>query len=320
MEARWRNIAAVTGALSLLVLLALLATAFPARGGAGAVSHPDGTCRGEEATIETDDGSVRGTNDRDVILVTGNRDVILVGGRGGQIIEGRGGADLICAPADDFHEIYGGAGDDRIFGGGRPDFVYPGGGDDRVSTGPGRDLITDTARFGDDRYTGGPDPDLIRFSIEGARRGPKGGVTVDLAVGVARGRGNDRLTGIDSVEGTFGGDVIYGSGGANVIDGIRGGDLILGAEGDDVIRGATQRFDECGASGDPSGNDSLLGGGPGDDRILGRCGADRLLGGDGDDTLLGGPQPKGSRGDRGEGGRGTDTCRELERLRGCESP
>lgn len=259
------------------------------------------TCFGKPATIVSDKGIVTGTDGRDVIVAP----------RAG-IVEAKGGNDRVCSGG---FEVYGGTGDDRILTGEGGQSIYGGLGDDRVSSGPGRDLITDTEGGGDDRYDGGSDRDTLRFSVEGGSRGAKGGVVVDLEAGKSRGsRGRDRVSGVDSLVGTFDSDVIRGTPGANVLDGVRGsGDTILGREGDDVIRGATRIFGEGGGSGDPPGDDPLLSGGTGDDVIVGGYGADRLAGGEGNDSLTGGAQD-----DRGDGGPGKDRCEGIEAARACE--
>lgn len=295
---------------ALASLAAAIALAALGTGGAvvaqGSAREP--RCGGERATIVADRGFVRGTDGDDVIVATG---------RNGNV-EARGGDDLICLRGGDFHEAYGEGGADRIRGGRGRDYVYPGPGDDRVHGRGGKDLITDLERTGNDRLDGGSGRDRIRFSTPGSpSREP---VVIDLAVGISNGHGRDRVFGFENVQGTTLGDVLIGDHRRNVLNGVRGGDQIQGAGGKDVILGSDVRFGEGGGTADPSaGDDPLLSGGAGDDRIFGRFGEDRLRGAAGDDLLDGGGQRAGStRGDIGNGGPGTDRCRGLERESGCE--
>lgn len=291
--------------LALVTALAILATGGLAAGGS-AGEQP--RCDGERATIVADRGFVRGTDGPDVIVATRRNDNV----------EARGGNDLICLRGRAFHEAYGEGGADRILGSHGGDNIYPGRGDDRVRGRGGRDLITDLEATGDDRYKGGTGSDRIRFSSPNSSSSKP--VEVDLAAGVSSGHGHDRISAIENVEGTTLGDVLIGDRFRNVLDGVRGGDLIRGAGGGDLIRGSTLRFGEGGGTADPSaGDDPLLDGGAGDDRIFGRFGADRLRGSGGDDLLDGGGQPAGApRGDTGNGGPGKDRCRDLEQQVSCE--
>jgi hypothetical protein len=105
---------------------------------------------------------------------------------------------------------------------------------------------------------------------------------------------------------------ILGTESRDTIRGTKGDDIIIGFGGNDVIIGR-------------EGNDLLLGC-DGNDRLLGNAGSDYLNGGRGDDKLLGGKDndvleagPADKRGDRLDGGRGTDECSDARRVRKCEA-
>jgi VCBS repeat-containing protein len=80
--------------------------------------------------------------------------------------------------------------------------------------------------------------------------------------------GNDLLTG------TPGDDVICGRGGADKILGLGGDDVLRGGRGPDIIRGGT-------------GDDRIVGG-PDDDRLFGQAGDDEIRGDSGADQVIGG--------------------------------
>lgn len=138
---------------------------------AAPVSATTPTCFGKPATI-TGSGYVRGTAERDVIVVT----------RGSEV-HARGGDDLVCGAflayggRGDDHlryagdasdgELAGGTGDDvvvwraagwgELLGGGGDDVLRARGGDQLLSGEAGRDLLR--AGAGDDLVFGGPGPD-----------------------------------------------------------------------------------------------------------------------------------------------------------------
>jgi Ca2+-binding RTX toxin-like protein len=252
-------------------------------------------CFGRAATIVGGD-NVEGTSGDDVIVVESEA-----------FVDARDGADLICAYGDDYHVLWGGSGADRIQGGAGQESIRPGPGDDLAIGGLGPNFFSDPGRRGDDEFVGGPQTDVL-----GLRRQHAQPVWVDLARGIARGHGHDRVSGFEVVIGTSGSDTLLGDGGHQRLDGVRGHDRIDGRDGDDVIMGASADSFEG-----PAGSDPWLRGGSGDDRIKGGAGFDRLYGGPGQDLLVGG-SPGERPGDSGDGGPGRDTCRELERSRRCE--
>ena len=285
------------------------ATLIAASAGTPAEAGGERECLGQTPTIIAVGDQTRGTDGDDIILDDSGR----------ALIQSGLGDDLICMPNRAHHEVYSGPGNDRVVGGLGEDFIYPGSGDDLVRTGAGADLVTDDNAGGDDRLRGGGGgEDAIRFSVTFSRDRPAA-VRVDLARGTVSGHGADRLDGFEEVEGTARPDVILGSPGDDVLWGVRGNDRISGAGGDDVVIGASVRVGEAAVDDRFDGSDPWLRGGPGNDEIYGRIGDDNLFGGPGADLLDGGSH-EGSPGDTGDGGPGTDTCRELERVRGCEQP
>lgn len=103
------------------------------------------------------------------------------------------------------------------------------------------------------------------------------GITVDLSTLAAANDGwggNDRLVGIEAVQGSTFSDSIAGDTAANQLDGLDGNDTLNGADGNDTLNGGL-------------GNDSLEGG-TGDDVLAGNDGEDVIKGGQGRDYLLGG--------------------------------
>ncbi|MDQ3956549.1 MAG: hypothetical protein M3285_13475, partial [Actinomycetota bacterium] len=124
-----------------------------------------------------------------------------------------------------------------------PDYIQSGPGDDRLFGGQGDDHFI--ANRGDDRIHGGPErheglSDAIEF------RKSAGDARVDLASGIARGRGRDRLGEIEDVYSARGDDTINGNGddnqvfsgaGNDVIAAGGGGDWVLSSPGIDMIGG-----------------------------------------------------------------------------------
>lgn len=158
-------------------------------------------------------------------------------------------------PGDDV--LTGDAHGDELDGGPGADVLRGGGGDDTLVDG---DLDETPAA---DRYEGGAGSDALMFS------GRRDGVRVDLTTGTT-GDG-DLLTGVESVSGGDGDDVLAGTEGPDHLSGRSGDDVVVGRDGPDELAGGP------GADG--------LDGGPGDDRLEGGSGADQLDGGAGADRL-----------------------------------
>jgi Ca2+-binding RTX toxin-like protein len=168
----------------------------------------------------------------------------LEGGRGHDLIDGEQGSDrIVGGPGDDrLHgdkgndTVLGGAGADRIDGGPGDDPRLAGGrGTDQVFGGPGSDRATGGPGDGDvvrgdggsDRLDGGPGLRDIASYASAAR----GGVTVNLAAGVASGDGQDRLRGFEDAVGSPQGDRIVGNRALNRLDGGVGDDNLDGGGG-----------------------------------------------------------------------------------------
>lgn len=240
-----------------------------------AVAGP--SCLGRRATLVGTGGPDRleGTRRSDVIVGRGGKDLIIAkggrdyicgggdrdlisGGPGGDRIRGEGGRDTVFGfgGADVLH---GGPGRDVLFGGRGPDGLYGALGSDVLDGGTHDDKLIDRAGLfqgfwggaGDD-YIAGALFDAVFFT--GAGRG----VRVDLVAGTARGQGADEIVGVGTVEGSRFDDLLLGDPSANGL---------FGGAGNDVVDGrgtpATLETDETTAFAD------VLGGGRGDDRIIG---------------------------------------------------
>ncbi|WP_147821036.1 Ig-like domain-containing protein [Salidesulfovibrio onnuriiensis] len=190
--------------------------------------------------------------------------------------------------------LKGRAGDDIIDARGGDDIIEGGEGNDSISGGAGNDLIT--GGKGDDTIDGGAGNDLVNYADEYVS------VNVDLEAGTATSStGNDTLSNVESVMGSFRSDTIAGSSEDNELYGAWGNDKLYGRDGDDYLDGGAHNDLLDGGTGDDellggSGDDTLLGGegvdtldaGTGDDSLDGGAGNDLLTGGEGDDTLGGG--------------------------------
>jgi len=162
------------------------------------------------------------------------------GGPGDDILRGTNGPDVLCGKGG--HDVLiGRGGRDILRGGAGPDVLRPG-------TGP-------------DRNVGGPGGDTLSYADEVSP------VAVDLAIGLATGRGHDVVSGVEIVVGSFSADTLFGDAEDNLIRGYRGDDTIGGRGGDDKLVG--------------EGDDDALFGGPGDDTLNGGPGTDRCRQGSG---------------------------------------
>ena len=204
---------------------------------------------------------------------------------------GQGGNDTLLAQLFGFgSELDGGPGNDRLVG--PAGFMAGGSGNDQLEGGtfeldggPGDDHLLG-ADFEFNTLVGGPGSDWLdggggdETDTANYETEPSA-IRADLAAGtVVTASGTDRLTSIESVEGSTQADTIRGDDGDNGLIGdgrfqVRGGnDLIEGRGGDDFLAG---RF-----------ADDRLFGGRGNDQLTGGEGDDVLKGGDGDDRLEGG--------------------------------
>lgn len=241
---------------------------------------------GKDALVKIDHAV--GSRYDDVLVGRGARDVLVglagddrirvgtrgtgIGGPGDDVLVGTGrlfgdGGDDVLRGARELlpAHLEGGRGHDDLTGGPGADFFVPGPGDDEISGGEPSSTV------------GSGSVTLDRVSYATA----EGAVAVDLTAGVASGEGDDRLDGVEDVEGSAFDDVVGGSDSQN---------YLVGGDGDDRLDGL--------AAGD------LLHGGSGDDVLTGGDGDDTLAGEDGTDAADGGP--------------GTDAC-EAEQSVGCEN-
>ncbi len=215
-------------------------------------------------------------------IVGGNADDLICAGGGGDAIEGGPGSDQIEAgPGDD--EVIGGNGSDHVLGGAGSDTVFGNRGNDELEGGAGTDFLDsglgdDTLEggpgYGDeviggvgtDHLSGGPgdgdvlEGDLGTDSLDGgagahdvatyalAGSGDHGydgtGVEVDLAAGIAKGDGEDTLTGVEDVVGTPFADTISGDAEPNTLYGGGGIDELIGSGPGDAALGGTG-LDRC---------------------------------------------------------------------------
>ncbi|MGE5226638.1 MAG: hypothetical protein ACM3OO_07165 [Planctomycetaceae bacterium] len=128
---------------------------------------------------------------------------------------------------------------------------------------------------GDDRIDGGGGADTADYHFCVGSGCAQRGVFVDLAAGVAKGRGvgTDTLRSIEDVNGSADGpDRLLGDRGTNVLWGYGGHDRLFGRGGNDVLWGMLDA--------------DRLSGGPGIDFLDGGLGHDRCAGGTGIDSLV----------------------------------
>jgi Ca2+-binding RTX toxin-like protein len=182
------------------------------------------------------------------------------------IAKGPGPVTLMGGPGDDTLE--GTPAGDHLYGG-TTDPTAPDGNDVIVAADPR--TIEQPGADGDDTIVAGAGNDQVAA-----------GVGADVIEGNA---GDDSLSGCYT--GTAcpdGADQISGGDGNDKISGRLGADVIDGGAGDDDITGE----DLFTAGITRSGDNDVIHGGPGSDRLQGADGDDQLYGDDGDDNLLGG--------------------------------
>lgn len=177
----------------------------------------------------------------DVMVGTKHRD-ILRGWSGHDVMRGRQGRDFLDGQDGSDH-IIGGGRDDLLVGGSQADRLDGGRGDDRLEagdiSGPHQGKHAPVA---DDWLRGGAGVDTVAFPDVYRR----GGVRVDLALGLAIHVGRDQLLGIENVSGTRRGDQIFGDSGRNVLSGNGGDDHLVGRGRRDKADGS-KGTDRCDA-------------------------------------------------------------------------
>ncbi|WP_333478183.1 calcium-binding protein [Allocoleopsis sp.] len=102
--------------------------------------------------------------------------------------------------------------------------------------------------------------------------------------------GNNNVSGIENLSGSFANDNIKANGGDDQVFGYYGDDVIQGGDGNDTIFGGTNQNPFYAKYELDYGNDGndIISGGAGNDLIYGESGNDFLNGGEGDDILYGG--------------------------------
>jgi Ca2+-binding RTX toxin-like protein len=201
-------------------------------------------CRGGVVAVCPTAASLTG------LLVFGGpgRDVIRVGsGMPGTLsvrVDGYRGDDRLLG-GDGTDVLDGGPGRDSLDGRGGSDAVIARSDGDRVRGGAGSDLLVVADPCEGHRLGGGPGIDSASFSrLYYRNRGT--GMRVELG-GKAVTRGGrcarpDRiLRSVESLEGSWGPDLLIGDGGANTLLGRAGNDLLLGRGGDDRLVGGSGR-------------------------------------------------------------------------------
>ena len=189
--------------------------------------------------------------------------------------------------------LIGGAGGDNLIGGGGADFLSGGAGGDSLEGGDGDDRIVNDA--GNDTFAGGAGADRLTHEPLGAA-----GVAFDLSTTGpqnTRTAGVDRVSGVETLVGTAGPDVLRGDAGYNRVTGLGGDDVISGSDSGDSLEGNE-----------------------GDDLISGDGGHDSIVGGAGSDTAGYGSAPGGVYVVLSGGGEGkSDTAAGIDALHGTEN-
>ncbi len=143
--------------------------------------------------------------------------------------------------------LNGTANQDVLLGNGGNDVLRGFGGDDLVDGGVGNDTIWATIGDGNDTYTGGAGIDTLNLSATtadanvnlGASAVTINGVTIAGLTAASAQTGTDTLSGIESVVGSSGANILDGGDGADILSGGAGADRFLGGAGNDTLTGGT---------------------------------------------------------------------------------
>ncbi|EGF93678.1 hemolysin-type calcium-binding repeat 2 copies family protein [Asticcacaulis biprosthecium C19] len=259
-------------------------------GGAGNDSYTGGAGTNSFSGGEGNDWGNAGTGTSAQMGGGGGNDT-LTGGAGADTVAGGNDNDLLSG-ADGADTLQGGDGTDTVTGGAGNDVVWGDSGNDLLVGGVGNDTIVgsvgnDTASYAD----------------------AASGVSVDLSLFDTQntlGAGEDRLSSVENLIGSFTTDALTGDDGANQLNGEGGNDYLVGRDGRDTLYGGAGGDDLRAGAGDDMvfGDDGedLIFGQDGEDVLSGGADADRLLGGAGNDLLNGNEG-----GDILTGGSGNDT-------------
>jgi Ca2+-binding RTX toxin-like protein len=202
--------------VALPAVLLVPATAAQATGGIRVDPARQATCRGEAATVVTDE-FWSGTAERDVVVASAATVDEVWGGLGDDLICVYGepgapyhGLSVSGGPGNDTvltyggsNEIYGDDDDDIVYLNGTGEYVEGGDGDDHV-WGLGADGLTASGGAGTDVLQGSPGDDTLA-----------GGSTGDLLIGAG---------GADNLDGDDGDDTLIGGAGSAELDGGAGQD------------------------------------------------------------------------------------------------
>jgi Ca2+-binding RTX toxin-like protein len=284
----------VGGAAFTNIAGATAATFTPTQAQVGQVLRAIASFSDDGGTLESVPSAATGVVG-DVFLGTANNDVFN-GTAGRDNADGNGGNDtLTTGDADDV--ATGNAGNDTLQMGAGNDVANGGAGDDTINTGAGDDSIRFNAAAGFDAVNGGGGVDEIRALVAGAIIGLSSVTAVEniTAAGFANvailgseaantlNFSSVTITGITSIRGGGGNDVVTGSGAADRIEGGEGNDSLNGGAGADDLRGDEGTDTINGGA----GADTIAGGGAAD-TINGDAGVDTIDGGGGNDTITGG--------------------------------
>jgi len=214
------------------------------------------------------------TDGSDNLFGTGGGDVI-DGLAGDDTISGLGGNDTLSGGVGN-DRLAGDEGNDSLSGGAGNDALFGGTGDDTIEGGDGDDHVISDDGDGQDQLVGGAGRDQLSYSTFSA------GVTVNLELGTAlkAGGGTDTLSGFEDLSGSAFSDVLIG---AAWTQSNEGDDTIVGTAGDDIAYGSDGNDSVSGGA----GND-LLTGDAGNDTLVGGSGNDDLFAEDGDNVMTGG--------------------------------
>ncbi len=230
--------------------------------------------------IEIIDGNGRGllgTKKADVFDLHG-----LTAANNVPFIDGRGGDDVLIG-SDLAEDLRGGAGNDTLEGGGGNDILDGGKGIDVLHGGAGDDILQVRGKQGvSDVFDGGAGTDTLQFIGKKAVK-LNGFDAAASSIEILEGNGKKlagtnaadvfdftglaEMTGVLSVQGERGDDVLIGSGFDDVLHGNRGEDILRGGGGNDVLDGGR--------------GDDILDGGAGNDILDGGRGRNTYVFGDG---------------------------------------